>query len=149
MGEVDKARAWLHEHEQQGSGADTEGEGEVGEYKDLARRALQRERAAFHGMVEEEASLLSASFLRQLQPQPSVGGLGLAPGAREEHGPETEQQQDDEELWLDRRQRRARENERVVRRLFEQQRKVRTDGRTRGVITPQVQCRLGPGLTVS
>lgn len=135
--EVARARAWLQEYgppqdegQEEHHLDDFEGEGD---YKDLARRRLEREKAVFCSLAEDEVSLLSASFLRQLQliAPLNVGGHtgarapALPAVGMEERGALPSTSSNNDELWLDRRQRRAQENERIVKRLFDQQRKRR------------------------
>jgi hypothetical protein len=100
------------QHQQEGANDDDDDDDDD-DYKNLARRWLQRERAAFIATVEDEASLaLSARCLAaapEQLPAPTAAGDDDCDGG----------------LWLDRRQRRARENERIVKKLFEQQRKRR------------------------
>ena len=97
---------------------------EEDEYRDQARRALRQAQTAFKALVEDEVSLLSDGYVRRLQ----LVGAGVEP-TKQGQGEydDDEEERDGGSSWLERLQRRARENERVVKRLFEQQRKVRQD----------------------
>lgn len=122
-----EARGWLRDHGPRDHQEDDESSkeeekkcGAAANSRDLARWRLAREKAAFCAMAEEEGSLLSASFLRQMQLVVSFSSeTGAADAAAEPR-----EDKDEEGLWVERRLQQARENERIVRRLFEQQRKV-------------------------
>lgn len=120
--EMANAMAFIRENGPSKQQEDEEEEDD--EYRDQARRALRQAQKAFKALVEEEVSFLSDGYVRRLQLV--VAGVEPAKQGQGEYR-DNEEERDAGSSWLDRRQRRARENERVVKRLFEQQCKVRQD----------------------